>query len=314
MEHYAAFIGGLIGLVFFADQFVKGASIVAKIYRVSPLIVGVVVLGFGTSLPESLVSITAAYAGDLEIGAGNIIGSNVANLTLVMASAAILKEITMPNFDDVLRKEGLLTFIATAALAWVLWTNESISRLEGVVLLGAGILTMFFILKNIYTPDLVNSEEVENKTSREFTRIILGLSGTVAGAYFTVKGADGLATSWGISGGFVGYLLIAIGTSLPELVTTAACAKRGETEMIIGNLFGSNIFNCLLVGGLMGVVGPGAVNEPNLTGRALILMLVVTVVMLTLAAFGKSLSKRDGYALLLLYIATAIFIGINSVA
>ena len=171
-----------------------------------------------------------------------------------------------------------------------------------------------FILKNIYTPDLVSSEEVENKTSREFTRIILGLSGTVAGAYFTVKGADGLATSWGISGGFVGYLLIAIGTSLPELVTTAACAKRGETEMIIGNLFGSNIFNCFLVGGLMGVVGPGAVNEPNLTGRALILMLVVTVVMLTLAAFGKSLNKRDGYALLLLYIATAIFIGINSVA
>ncbi|MFL3016930.1 MAG: calcium/sodium antiporter [Acidimicrobiales bacterium] len=314
MDHYLAFLLGLVALVFSADQFVKGASIVAKIYRVSPLIVGVVVLGFGTSLPESLVSITAAYAGDLEIGTGNIIGSNVANLTLVMGSAAFLKEITMPNFDDVLRKEGILTFVATAALAWVFWTDASISRLEGTILLGAGILTMLFILKNISSPDLIKFEEVENKASRETARIIFGLSGTVAGAYFTVKGADGLATSWGISGGFVGYLLIAIGTSLPELVTTAACAKRGETEMIIGNLFGSNIFNCLLVGGLMGVVGPGAINEPNLTGRALVLMLAVTAVMLVLAALGKSLNKRDGYALLLLYIATATFIGMNSVA
>jgi len=309
-----AFLFGLIGLVFFADQFVKGASTVAKIYRVSPLIVGVVVLGFGTSLPESLVSITAAYGGDLQIGTGNIIGSNVANLTLVMGAAAFLKEITLPNFNDVLHKEGILTFAATAALAYVFWTDASINRHEGIILLGVGILTMFFILKNISTPDLINFEEVENKSSREVARIIFGLSGTVAGAYFTVKGAAGLATSWGISGGFVGYLLIAIGTSLPELVTTAACAKRGETEMIIGNLFGSNIFNCLLVGGLMGVVGPGPINEANLTGRALVLMLGVTAVMLILAALGKSLNKRDGLLLLCAYVATAIFIGINSVA
>lgn len=315
MEHYVAFLGGLIGLVFFADQFVKGASLVAKIYRVSPLVVGVVVLGFGTSLPESLVSITAAYAGDLEIGTGNIIGSNVANLTLVMASAVMLKEISsiaMPTFDDVLRKEGIITLGATAALAYVLWSGESVSRIEGLFLLGVGIIVLLFILKNISSPDLVSTEEADDGAKREIFRAVFGLTGTVVGAYFTVKGADGLAKSWGISGGFVGYLLIAIGTSLPELVTTAACAKRGEVEMIIGNLFGSNIFNCLLVGGLMGAVGPGSISDSNLTGSALILMLSITLAMLGLAYKGKSLDRKDGLGLLLIYVGAAIFLGINS--
>ena len=106
--------------------------------------------------------------------------------------------------------------------------------------------------------------------------------------------------------------MIAIGTSLPELVTTAACAKRGEVEMIIGNLFGSNIFNCLLVGGLMGAVGPGSISDSNLTGSALILMLGITLAMLGLAYKGKSLDRKDGLGLLLIYVGAAIFLGINS--
>ena len=133
MEHYAAFLGCLISLVFFADQFVKGSSIVAKVYRIPPVIIGVVLLGFGTSLPESLVSIAAAQAGDLDIGAGNILGSNVANLTLVMAAAVMFTRISIPT--KILRKEGLLTLAASIALAIVL-VNELISRLEGLLLLG----------------------------------------------------------------------------------------------------------------------------------------------------------------------------------
>ena len=312
MHHYLAFFGGLLCLVYFADQFVKGASIIAKIYRVSPLIVGVVLLGFGTSLPESLVSVTAAYAGDLEIGAGNIIGSNVANLTLVMASAAVFTEITMPNFNSVLRKEGGLTLVATAVLAWVFWSGEAITRPEGLFLLGVGSITLFAIFKNMSGVETDHSEEVRSSASTEIIRAALGLLGTVVGAYFTVRGADGLARSWGISGGFVGYLLIALGTSLPELVTTAACAKRGETEMIIGNLFGSNIFNCLLVGGLMGVIGPGPIDDSNLTGRGLVFMLTVTVFMLLLAFLGRSLNKKDGLVLMLLYIVAATVLGVNA--
>ena len=309
MEHYAAFLGGLIGLVFFADQFVKGSSIVAKVYRIPPVIIGVVLLGFGTSLPESLVSIAAAQAGDLDIGAGNILGSNVANLTLVMAAAVMFTRISIPT--KILRKEGLLTLAASIALAIVL-INELISRLEGLLLLGGGILTLLYIVRGNSEELTIEVEEDPSKAPVEFVRIGLGLLGTVVGAYFTVKGADGLAESWGITGGFVGFLLIAIGTSLPELVTTASCAKRGETEMIIGNLFGSNIFNSLLVGGLMGVVGPGSIEDSNLTGRGVGFMLLVTFLLLGFALFRKKLHKSEGIILIVVYVVAVAFLGMNS--
>tara|TARA_B100000287_G_scaffold4722_1_gene4603 strand:+ start:593 stop:1528 length:936 start_codon:yes stop_codon:yes gene_type:complete len=309
MEHYVAFLGGLIGLVFFADQFVKGSAIVAKVYRIPPVIIGVVLLGFGTSLPESFVSLAAAQAGDLDIGAGNILGSNVANLTLVMAAAAIFTRIDIP--PKILRKEGLLTLVAAIVLA-IFLVNEQLSLLEGLILLGGGIFTLLYIVRGSVKEETIKDEQVHSKAPAEFIRIGLGLLGTVIGAYFTVKGADGLAKSWGITGGFVGFLLIGIGTSLPELVTTASCAKRGETDMIIGNLFGSNIFNSLLVGGLMGVVGPGSIDDSNLTGRGVGFMLLVTFLLLGIAFFRKKLERSEGIILIVIYVVAVAFLGINS--
>tara|TARA_B100000902_G_scaffold43356_1_gene51066 strand:+ start:1443 stop:2393 length:951 start_codon:yes stop_codon:yes gene_type:complete len=311
MDHYLAFLLGLTGLVFSADQFVKGSASVAKIYRIPPVLIGAVLLGFGTSLPESLVSVTAAATGDLDIAAGNIIGSNVANLGLVMAFAVMISKIGMKVSREAFFQEGIMTLCATVALAIVLM-NGSIRREEGALLLIGGFAVLWRILHNSGGRE-TSFESVKGfRKSTEILRVTAGLSGTVVGAFFTVRGAAGLAESWGLTGGFVGFLLIAIGTSLPELVTTAACARRGEMELIIGNLFGSNIFNCLLVGGLMGVVGPGEISAPNITGSGLIFMLLVTVTLLGLTAKEREIPKSGGALLLAIYLVAAIFLGMNS--
>jgi len=309
MSHYLAFFGGLVGLVFFADQFVKGSSAIAKIYKIPPVIIGVVLLGFGTSLPESLVSITAARTGDLDIGVGNIIGSNVANLGLVMACAVTFTKILIPR--SVVSKEGLLTLGSSVALTLVL-VNESISRIEGFSLLIGGAFVLLYILRNNPPNRTATSEKSDYQVSAEMFRVVSGLAGTVIGAFFTVRGAAGLAESWGITGGFVGFLLIAMGTSLPELVTTISCARRGETDLIIGNLFGSNIFNCLLVGGLMGIAGPGQISDPSLTGKGLFFMLLITITLLALTANKKPIGRSGGALLFILYLLAATFLGINS--
>ena len=190
--------------------------------------------------------------------------------------------------------------------------NEWVSRLEGLLLLLGGALVLLYILRNSSKSEINEDSEGEYQTSTEVVRVIGGLGGTVLGAFFTVRGADGLAESWGITGGFVGFLLIAIGTSLPELVTTVSCARRGETDLIIGNLFGSNIFNSLLVAGLMGVVGPGEISDPNLTGKGVFFMLLVTVTLLVLGMNKKPIGKSGGVLLLMLYLLTATLLGINS--
>ncbi len=309
MDHYLAFLLGLAGLVFSADQFVRGSASVAKIYRIPPVLIGAVLLGFGTSLPESLVSITAAATGDLDIAAGNIIGSNVANLGLVMAYAVMITQVKVSK--TVFSQEGVMTLCATVALTIVL-AGGSIGRGEGALLLIGGILVLVRILSNSGDQEKLSESTQDFQKSTEILRVVVGLIGTVVGAFFTVRGAAGLAESWGITGGFVGFLLIAIGTSLPELVTTAACARRGEMELIVGNLFGSNIFNCLLVGGLMGVVGPGEISSPSITGWGLFFMVLVTVTLLGLTRKGEPIQKSGGVLLLAIYLIAAVFLGVNS--
>jgi len=309
MDHYLAFLLGLAGLVFSADQFVRGSASVAKIYRIPPVLIGAVLLGFGTSLPESLVSITAAATGDLDIAAGNIIGSNVANLGLVMAYAVMITQVKVSK--TVFSQEGVMTLCATVALTIVL-AGGSIGRGEGALLLIGGILVLVRILSNSGDQEKLSESTQDFQKSTEILRVVVGLIGTVVGAFFTVRGAAGLAESWGITGGFVGFLLIAIGTSLPELVTTAACARRGEMELIVGNLFGSNIFNCLLVGGLMGVVGPGEISSPSITGWGLVFMVLVTVTLLGLTRKGEPIQKSGGVLLLAIYLIAAVFLGMNS--
>ena len=272
---------GLALLVWAAEIFVDGAVALARALDVSPVVIGAVIVGFGTSLPELLVSGVAAAEDDRALGVGNVVGSNVANLSLVLASAGLITVIVAEG--EARRLELPLSLLAAGAFALVASDGE-ITRIEGVGLIVALVVALTVILRTSRPadPDLFGpAEELAAESSsvaRELWRSASGLALTAVGAQVAVSGAENVAMELGLSGGFVGFSLVAVGTSLPELVTAVAAVRRGETELVVGNLLGSNIFNSLAVGAAIGLIGPGPVGDDVLTSFGLIIMMVVGLV------------------------------------
>ena len=304
---------GLAILVWSADQFVLGSSRLAALFSLSPVIIGAVVMGFGTSAPELIVSTIAAAGGDRALGVGNIVGSNVANLSLVLGTAAFVTRMPIPR--EVLRREGPLA-IGASVVFTLFVVGGRIERWEGVILLALLVAVIVYLVRTGQVDDLdeiIAAEDDEQlSTGREAGRTLMGLVGTVAGAQLVVAGATDIATTLGVTGGFIGFSLVALGTSLPELVTTVACARRGETELIVGNLFGSNIFNVLAVGGMVGVVGPGAIDDGSLTGLGVAAMLVVAVASFAMASRGAFVDRRNGAVMLTMYVAAMVLLATNT--
>ncbi len=287
-----------------ADEFVDGAAGLASLLKISPIIVGAVVVGFGTSAPEMVVSGIAATQGDDDLGIGNIIGSNIANLSLILGAAALM--IPLKIDSTVLRREAPLA--TGAALVFALLLQGGISRSEGLVLL----LFMFvglYLLISQTGPNTPLVEEVTEDIDEDATiastaiRTVVGLLATVAGAWVLVWGATGVADELGFNDGFVGITLVAIGTSLPELVTAIAAAKAGHDELIVGNLMGSNLFNSLAVGAVVGLLGDGSITDPSLAASDLYVMAAVCVGVFLLMAARRTIGKLEGYVLL------AVFVG-----
>ncbi len=258
-----------------ADEFVEGAANVASALKVSPVVIGAVIVGFGTSAPELLVSGIAASNGNLELGVGNVVGSNVANLTLVLGAAALI----VPLFvsPGILAREAPLSLLAVLLFAF--FTTGGLARWEGIVLLVALTLALGWIIVGGRTEHVADiSLDEGGSASSQMIRTLIGLVGTVLGAQFLVWGATAIAKELGITGGMVGFTLVAVGTSLPELVTAVVAARKGETELILGNLLGSNLFNSLAVGGVIAIVGAGPILDRGLAN--------VGVVGMSLVAFG----------------------------
>ncbi|MEM1332549.1 MAG: calcium/sodium antiporter [Actinomycetota bacterium] len=300
---------GLALLVWSADQFVLGSSRLARLLHLPPVVIGAVVMGFGTSAPEMIVSAIAASGGDRALGVGNIVGSNVANLTLVLGTAAFVAVMAIPKV--VFRREGPLS-IAAAALFAVFVVDGSIERWEGAVLVVALVVVVTYLIRSGRGEEEDEDDTEETSLGRESGRAVIGLVGTVVGAQLAVNGATGLADGFGVSGGFIGFSLVALGTSLPELVTTVACARRSETDLIVGNLFGSNIFNALAVGGVMGVVGPGVIEDDSLTGVGIVSMLVIAVGAFGLCAIGLRVGRPAGSILLAAYVGTMVLLATSA--
>ena len=293
-------------LVVSADHFVLGASRVARAWDVPPVVVGAILIGFGTSAPELVISATAARQGDLALGVGNVVGSNVANLSLVLAVAALTTRLVISTSS--LRREAPLAIAAAVAFTLAVWDGE-LTTLEGALLGIALVIVIAFVLAaGVSEGDSGHLDKDEIGRGRELSRTALALVGTVVAARFVVDGSTGLAGSWGLTGGFVGFSLVAVGTSLPELVTTLAAARRGETGLIIGNLLGSNVFNSLAVGAAMGILGPGLIGDESLTGNGVILMLIVSVLAFALASMGLFLGKKDGAMLLVCYVVVMVLL------
>ncbi|MEM8748366.1 MAG: calcium/sodium antiporter [Actinomycetota bacterium] len=298
---------GLALLVWSADQFVLGASRLATLVSLPPIVIGAVVMGFGTSAPEMLVSALAAAGGDRDLGVGNIIGSNVANLSLVLGTAGIVATMSIPK--SVITREGPLA-IASSLLLSAFILDGSIARWQGAVLVVVLVVVIVYLIKSgqADVADVIDTTDpAEMSSPREIGRTVVGLVGTVGGAQLVVWSATDIAEEFGVSGGLIGFTLVALGTSLPELVTTVASARRGETDLIVGNLFGSNIFNALAVGGALGLVGPGSIDDPSLTDWGIAIMMIVTLGAFAMAIVGRNLNRIEGIVLVAAYVgATAL--------
>lgn len=305
-----ATIFGLVVLWLASDRFVLGASSLASKLGVSPLVVGVVVMGFGTSAPELVVSSVAALSGAPEVGIGNVIGSNLANLTLVLGLAAVICPLAVSS--KVLRREVFLALGGTVAFAVAV--QGGLQRWEGVLLLALLVVALLWALRGEKQPAAARpaSSPVANiapeggKPTRSLARdvivTLLSLVVIVVGADILVRGALGIADIAGLSGGFVGVTIVALGTSLPELATAVAAGRRGETGLVIGNLLGSNLFNALAVGGLVLILAPGPFDAPNLTTVGAGAMVAASLLALVFMRTGYSVGKREGVLLMVAYV------------
>jgi cation:H+ antiporter len=291
---------GLPLLYFGGDFLVTGSVRLGQKYRISPFIIGATIIGFGTSAPELAVSIFAALRGAPELALGNVVGSNIANVALVLGLTAILIPLTIG--DKRLKEEFPAFLLATFLLMFLIW-DFHLSTLEG----GVMVLLLAIHLWNSFRKKEESDIELDGETSLwankgiffQFLLIIFGLVLLIAGARFLVDGAVAIAQSLGVSEWFIGVSIVAVGTSLPEIVSSIMAAKRGHGEMAIGNVFGSNIFNILMVLGITALIKPLEITEP--IQADLMFTTGLSCFLLVLIRIGHSLSKRDGFILLMCY-------------
>jgi cation:H+ antiporter len=311
-------VAGLVVLTFAADHLVLGSSRLAERIQISPVVVGVVVIGLGTSAPEFLVSGVAAARGETDLAVGNIAGSNILNLTLILGIAALAGSVVVTS--QVIRREVPLAVGAVILFSFLAWVG--LTPLTGAVLAVAGVGAMFLLLRwasqgrsnQDVADDAVEfmqataTVDVPVAPSRlpawfEPVRAILGLAGVLAGAQLLVANASAIATDLGVPPVIIGFTLVALGTSLPELVTTIQAQRRGESDLVVGNLFGSNLFNSLVGGAVVGFASGSA--TPGKAAVALSVTMILTGGLAwVLLRRGLTLTRVEALALLAAYALT----------
>jgi len=292
---------GLTLLFYGGDFLVTGSARLARFLKISPFVIGATVIAFGTSAPELAVAILAALDAAPELAMGNVIGSNIANIGLVLGITAMIAPIVIASKR--FNREYPPFLLAAFLILFLAW-DLKIHRLEGAIMVS--LLALYIWRSLSHKEDL--SSELEDETSLltdkgpafQFLLIIGGLVSLVGGAKFLVSGGVSIARNIGISEWFIGITIVAIGTSLPEIVSSIMAARRGHGEMAIGNIFGSNIFNILMVLGITSLIHPLNISEP--IHPDLIIATGITSLLLVLIVFGKhSLGKISGVTLLATY-------------
>ena len=297
-------LSGFALLVLGADWFVSGASGLARRLGVPPLVVGLTVVAFGTSAPELAVSVTAALRGANEIAVGNITGSNIFNLLVVAGASAVLCPLTADR--TLLRRDWPCSAAAAALLAVLLWTGGGLSRIEGLVLLVLFGGLLYSQLRGAWSAaDTRDAPETHRPGWTLVLLLAVGIVCIVAGGELAVRGATGLARAFGWSESLIGLTIVAIGTSLPELVTSLVAARRGENDIALGNVIGSNLFNILCILGLSSVICPIPVAPAAVLDAAI--LTAVSVIFYRFARKG-GLSRPAGAVMLLTYAAYTAFL------
>ncbi len=285
---------GFIALAWSAERFVEGASATARHLGVSPLLIGLTVVGIGTSLPEMLVSAIAALDGNSGLALGNALGSNVANVGLILGITALVSPLAMRS--GILRREFPLLMLVVAGTGWLL-IDATLTRLDGILLLVGMVAVLSWMGYQASRPasetDVI-AREVESAIPPDMPQhratiwMVLGLIVLIASSRLLVWSAIALATQLGVSDLVIGLTIVAIGTSLPELAASIASVRRGEDELAIGNIIGSNLFNLLAVLGIAAVIAPFSVAGVSLARD----YGIMTAFMLSIAIIGFAVGKR----------------------
>ncbi len=315
---FAYLIGGLVLLVVGAEALVRGAAKLAARFGIPPLIIGLTVVAFGTSAPETAVSIQASLNGSGDIAVGNVIGSNIANILLILGLSAVIAPLLVSRqlvrLDvPVMIGAGALTF----ALAW----NGNVSRLDGGILLGLLLLyTLFLVIASRREKQRVQLDEFSIEYGPEgqakplgwvtqLLLVLLGLGLLVAGSNLLIEGAVGLARALGLSELVIGLTVIAVGTSLPELATSLLAVYRGERDIAVGNVVGSCIFNLLLVLGAGALVSADGLSiSPNALAFDLPVMLAVFAACLPIFFSGYRINRWEGAMFFGYYLAYTLYL------
>ncbi|MFC7277542.1 calcium/sodium antiporter [Paractinoplanes rhizophilus] len=301
---------GLLLLTWAADHLVLGSSRLGRRLGVSPVVIGIVVIGLGTSAPEFVVSGLAAARGDTGLAVGNIVGSNILNLSLLLGVAALIAPV--PVAASVMRREVPLAVAGVALFGLIALFGLDVTSATVLAVACAAALWLLIRWARPSRPDPVSAEEVREgleadpvpvrKWWAEPIRALLGLAGVLAGAQMLVVGASGAAAALGVSQTVIGFTVVAIGTSLPELVTTVQAQRRGESDLVVGNLFGSNLFNSLAGGAVIGFADG---TNPAHGGIVLVSVMVSGAFLAGLLLFrGRRLTSRHGVLLGLAYLGT----------
>lgn len=305
-----AVLSGLVLLLWSADRFVEGAASVARHFGMSALLIGMVIVGFGTSAPEMLVSALASSQGNPGIALGNAYGSNITNIALILGITALVSPITVQS--GILRKELPVLTAVTAIAAWQLMDGQ-ITRNEAFVLLGLfAVLLAWSIWHGTRAPEDNMGTEFEHELveramppARAALWLVVGLVVLVASSRLLVWGAVEIAQGFGVSDLVIGLTVIAAGTSLPELASSLIAARKGEHDIALGNIVGSNLFNTLAVVGIAGSIHPMTI-EPAVLYRDLPVMALLTVSLFVIGYGWRGqgrINRIEGGLLLAAYIA-----------
>jgi cation:H+ antiporter len=313
---YILFVIGFLFLIKGADMLVTGASSVAKRFNISDMVVGLTVVSFGTSLPELIINIMSSAQGQSELAIGNVFGSNVANLLLIIGVTAVI--CPLPIKRNTILTEIPFSLIATLLVGFlanaVLFGDKTslyISRFDGAILLFFFVMFMAYI----YNIAKTNKDEVIEEKEEPMMTIpksvvymVVGGIGLFLGGKWVVDGAVSIAQSFGLSESFIGLTIVAIGTSLPELVTSAMAAFRKNIDIAIGNVIGSNIFNLLWILGISAVINPLPFNV--VSNSDIMVMIFASTLLIVVIPIGKknTIDRWNGIFFLIFYVAYIVFL------
>ncbi len=309
---------GFVMLIKGADFFVDGSSGIASRFGISQLVVGLTIVAMGTSAPEAAVSISAALKGNVGITIGNVLGSNILNIFIILGLTALLTKKTVPVASSTIKNEMPFMIVIMLILLWMGYAGNEIARLEGAGLWIVFLLYLFYLFKMAKKGADKNSKDNEGELSpregekkeKSMAMLVLftavGLALIVIGSSVTVDAATEIAKIIGLSERFIGLTIVALGTSLPELFTSVSAARKGKADIAIGNIVGSNVFNVLFVVGTSALITPVVFESKFIVDS---IVAVAAGVLLWIFSFrGRSLNRAEGGLLLLGYLGYFIYL------